>query len=200
MSTNWAEPILAINALGLSFIRKLIGARMFYKGYESDLGAMDPTLLTPRDNDGHGTHTLSTAAGRIVPASIYGQAKGLAKGGSPKARVASYKVCWEYGCSDADILAAFDAAIHDGINVASLSLGGDPIPYFEDGIAIGAFHAVRSGIAVVCSAGNSGPLPGSASNLAPWIITVAASTVDRDFESDIRLGNNYRYKVCALTF
>lgn len=188
------------NALGLSFIRKLIGARMFYKGYESQSGPMDPTLVTPRDNEGHGTHTLSTAAGRIVRASIYGQAKGFAKGGSPKAWVASYKVCWATGCSDADILAAFDSAIHDGVNVLSISLGGlYPSQFFEDAVAIGAFHAVRSGITVVCSAGNSGPLISSVTNLAPWIITVAASTIDRDFESDLLLGNNKRIKVGGLT-
>lgn len=74
---------------------------------------------------------------------------GLPKG-SPKARVAAYKVCWPpingSECFDADIMAAFDTAIHDGVDVLSVSLGGNPSNYFDDGLSIGAFHAVKHGI------------------------------------------------------
>jgi subtilisin family serine protease len=147
-------------------------------------------MNTPRDMDGHGTHTLSTAAGSpVAGASVFGFGNGTASGGSPRARVAAYRVCFPpingSECFDADILAAFDAAIHDGVHVLSLSLGGDPSNFFDDGIAIGSFHAVRRGIAVVCSAGNSGPGLGTASNLAPWIFTAGASTMDREFPSYI---------------
>jgi subtilisin family serine protease len=143
---------------------------------------------TPRDTEGHGTHTLSTAAGSPSPgASVFGFGNGTAIGGSPRARVAAYRVCYPpvhgSGCFDADILAAFDAAIHDGVHVLSLSLGGEPGDYFDDGIAIGSFHAVRRGITVVCSAGNSGPGLGTVSNVAPWIVTTGASTMDREFSS-----------------
>ncbi|CAL5023379.1 unnamed protein product [Urochloa decumbens] len=170
--------------------RKLIGARYFNKGYASAAGVLNVTMNTPRDMDGHGTHTLSTAAGSPVSgASVFGFGNGTASGGSPHARVAAYRVCFPpingSECFDADILAAFDAAIHDGVHVLSLSLGGDPSNYFDDGIAIGSFHAVRRGIAVVCSAGNSGPALGTASNLAPWIFTSGASTMDREFPSYI---------------
>ncbi|KAJ3679065.1 hypothetical protein LUZ60_017076 [Juncus effusus] len=175
--------------------RKLIGARYFNKGYEAALGILlNSTFQTPRDLDGHGSHTLSTAAGRFVQnVSIYGYGNGTAKGGSPHARVASYKVCWPpingNECYDADILAAYDAAIHDGVDVLSISLGGPPVDYFTDGLAIGSFHAVKHGITVVCSAGNSGPQPGSVSNLPPWIFTVAASTMDREFPAYVLFGN-----------
>ncbi|KAL6604489.1 hypothetical protein ACP70R_042916 [Stipagrostis hirtigluma subsp. patula] len=172
--------------------RKLIGARYFNKGYISAAGAVNDTskLNTPRDIDGHGTHTLSTAGGSPAPgAAVFGFGNGTAVGGSPRARVAAYRVCFPplngSECYDADILAAFDAAIHDGVHVLSLSLGGDPAEYFEDGIAIGSFHAVRHGITVVCSAGNSGPARGTASNLAPWLVTTGASTMDREFPSYI---------------
>ncbi|RCV05002.1 hypothetical protein SETIT_1G046800v2 [Setaria italica] len=170
--------------------RKLIGARYFNKGYASAAGVLNASMNTPRDMDGHGTHTLSTAAGSPVPgASVFGFGNGTASGGSPHARVAAYRVCFPpingSECFDADILAAFDAAIHDGVHVLSLSLGGDPSNYFDDGIAIGSFHAVRRGIAVVCSAGNSGPGLGTASNLAPWLFTTGASTMDREFPSYI---------------
>lgn len=174
--------------------RKLIGARYFNKGYQSATGPLNSSFNSPRDTDGHGTHTLSTAAGRFVPnASIYDYGNGTAKGGSPRARVAAYKVCWppinNSECFDADIIAAFDAAIHDGVDVLSVSLGGDPSSYFLDGLAIGSFHAVKNGITVICSAGNSGPQPGTVSNTAPWILTVGASTMDREFPAYASYGN-----------
>ncbi|KAJ1442158.1 Peptidase S8/S53 domain [Sesbania bispinosa] len=85
---------------------------------------------------------------------------------------------------------AFDDAIRDGVHILSLSLGaqspqGD---YFSDAISVGSFHAASRGVLVVASAGNEGR-PGSATNLAPWILTAAASSTDRDFTSDIILGN-----------
>ena len=164
------------------------------------VGPLNASFDSPRDNDGHGSHTLSTAGGNFVPgASAFGYGWGTAKGGSPRARVAAYKVCWPLAagneCFEADVLAAFDAAIHDGVDVLSVSLGGPSVPYFDDGIAIGSFHAVKHGIVVICSAGNSGPLDGTVSNASPWQITVAASTMDRDFSNYVVLGDNRRFKV-----
>ncbi|KAJ8770311.1 hypothetical protein K2173_013265 [Erythroxylum novogranatense] len=173
---------------GVKCNRKLIGARYFKKGYEASLG--QPLNGTARDNDGHGTHTLSTAAGRFVPgANLLGSANGTAKGGSPMARAASYKVCWG-GCEDADILAGFDAAIRDGVDILTVSIGSGTQhrDYFSGALSVGSFHAVRNGILVVCSAGNAAN-EGGYSNVAPWIFTVAASTIDREFSSDAILGN-----------
>uniref|UniRef100_A0A2P2KIX3 Subtilisin-like protease SBT5.3 n=1 Tax=Rhizophora mucronata TaxID=61149 RepID=A0A2P2KIX3_RHIMU len=180
--------------------RKLIGARYFNKGYAAAAGPLNSTYDSPRDLDGHGSHTLSTAGGNFVAgASVFGLGKGTAKGGSPKARVAAYKVCYPplngSECYDADILAAFDAAITDGVDVLSVSLGGDPTAFFNDGVAIGSFHAVKHGIVVICSAGNSGPADGTVSNIAPWEITVGASSMDRNFPSKVVLGNNMSYTV-----
>jgi subtilisin family serine protease len=98
-------------------------------------------------------------------------------------------------CFDADIVAAFDMAIHDGVDVLSVSLGGQSTPFFNDSVALGSFHAVKHGIVVVCSAGNSGPTPATVSNVAPWQITVGASTMDRDFRSYVVLGNKIRLEV-----
>ncbi|XP_021828137.1 subtilisin-like protease SBT5.4 [Prunus avium] len=185
--------------------RKLIGARYFNKGYASYAGApLRSSFNSARDHEGHGSHTLSTAAGNFVAgANVFGLGNGTAKGGSPKARVAAYKVCWPpingSECFDADIMAAFDAAIHDGVDVLSVSLGGDPSNYLDDGLSIGAFHAVKNGIVVVCSAGNSGPAAGTVSNVAPWMITVGASTLDREFQAIVQLRNGLRLKGTSLS-
>ncbi|CAA0815453.1 Subtilisin-like protease SBT5.4 [Striga hermonthica] len=180
--------------------RKLIGARYFNKGYEADLGKpLNSSFQHARDLEGHGTHTLSTAAGGFVPwANVFGAANGTSKGGSPRARAAAYKVCWDVGddnvCLMADIMKAIDVAIDDGVDVLSLSLGGFAASYFEDGLAIATFHAVRRGVVVVASAGNDGPFPGYVSNVAPWIITVGASTIDREFHADVVLRDGRVFK------
>lgn len=152
-------------------------------------------FLSPRDAVGHGTHTASTAAGYfVVKANYEGLAAGLARGGAPLAHLAVYKACWEDGCSNVDILKAFDKAIHDGVDILSLSMGQE-IPMFSyidqrDPIAIGSFHAVAKGITVVCSAGNAGPISQTVTNTAPWLITVGATTIDRAFPAAITLGNH----------
>ncbi|KAK3025522.1 hypothetical protein RJ639_042057 [Escallonia herrerae] len=183
---------------------KLIGARYFNKGYAAVAGPLNSSFDSPRDTEGHGSHTLSTAGGNFVAgANVFGFGNGTAKGGSPKARVAAYKVCWPpmggNECFDADILAGFDMAIHDGVDVLSVSLGSDPAPHFNDSVSIGSFHAVKHGIVVVCSAGNSGPADATVSNVSPWQITVGASTMDRQFSSYVTLGNKMRFKGESLS-
>ncbi|GAV61438.1 Peptidase_S8 domain-containing protein/PA domain-containing protein/Inhibitor_I9 domain-containing protein [Cephalotus follicularis] len=175
--------------------RKIIGAKAYYLGYETHLERpMDETneWKSPRDTEGHGTHTASTAAGSIVSnASLFQYAYGEARGMAPLARIAAYKICWSFGCYDSDILAAMDQAIEDGVHVISLSVGanGYAPQYDRDSIAIGAFGAAQHGIVVSCSAGNSGPGPFTAVNIAPWILTVGASTIDREFQADAILGD-----------
>lgn len=160
---------------------------------------IDSTVDSARDFDGHGSHTLSTIGGNFVPnASLFGFAMGTAKGGSAKARVAAYRVCFkrikDSECFDADILKAFDEAINDGVDILSVSLGGPSVDYFQDSTSIGSFHAVQKGIVVVCSGGNDGK-PFSVTNLSPWIITVGASTMDRGYGSSVFLGNKKKFKV-----
>ncbi|KAJ6906370.1 hypothetical protein NC652_023961 [Populus alba x Populus x berolinensis] len=175
--------------------KKLIGARFFTKGHEA--------FKSPRDADGHGTHTASTAAGRhAFRASMEGFAAGIAKGVAPKARLAVYKVCWKNaGCFDSDILAAFDAAVKDGVDVISISIGGGngiSAPYYLDPIAIGAYGAASRGVFVSSSAGNDGPNFMSVTNLAPWIVTVGAGTIDRSFPAVVVLGNGKKLSGVSL--
>ena len=164
----------------------MIGARY----YSSEPGSAD----SPRDPMGHGTHVASTAGGaRVSNASYFGLARGTARGGSPWARIASYKACFLTDCYGSNVLQAIDDAVRDGVDVVSISVGfssvEDESDYFSDPIAIGAFHAEQKGVMVICSAGNDGPQPYTVLNTAPWILTVAASTIDRAFQSVVRLGN-----------
>ncbi|GKV12986.1 hypothetical protein SLEP1_g24068 [Rubroshorea leprosula] len=181
--------------------RRLIGARAYYKGYEAAGGRIHETedYKSARDAQGHGTHVSSTAAGSLVKnASFLGLAKGSASGIRYTSRIAAYKVCWHRGCAGSDILAAMDQAILDGVDVLSLSLGSYDKPYYRNNIAIGAFHAIRNGIFVSCSAGNSGPYSSSVGNTAPWITTVAASYLDRSFLATVKLGNRQTFKGSSL--
>ncbi|XP_047175140.1 subtilisin-like protease Glyma18g48580 [Vigna umbellata] len=187
--------------------RKLIGARFFNKAFQAYNGELVPSLQTARDFMGHGTHTLSTAGGNFVRgASVFAVGNGTAKGGSPRARVAAYKVCWSLtdpaGCYGADVLAAIDQAIDDGVDVINLSVGGNyvvtPEGIFTDEVSIGAFHAISRNIVVVASAGNNGPTPGSVVNVDPWVFTIAASTIDRDFSSNLTINNNQQIEGASL--
>ncbi|XP_031116944.1 subtilisin-like protease SBT3.9 isoform X2 [Ipomoea triloba] len=181
--------------------RKLIGARYFIAGYLAEIGQPGNVTgindyISPRDGNGHGTHTSSTAVGSVVSNVSYkGLALGTFRGGAPRARLAIYKIGWEDGkITDADSLKAFDEAIHDGVDVISASFGGDVPLSAElfpqaDATSFGSFHAVAQGITVVAAGGNSGPAAQTVSNGEPWILTVAANTPDRAFPTLITLGN-----------
>ncbi|KAL6496926.1 hypothetical protein OROGR_028855 [Orobanche gracilis] len=186
--------------------RKIIGAKAFYSGYEASRGKKmeeSDDSSSPRDTEGHGTHTASTAAGsRVTNASLFEYAKGEARGMAVKARIAVYKICWTNGCYDSDILAGMEHAIEDGVNVISLSVGanGHAPQYEYDSIAIGAYGAAEHGIVVSCSAGNSGPDSYTAVNIAPWILTVGASTLDREFPADVILGDGTTHGGVSLYY
>lgn len=159
---------------------KLIGAKTFLAG-DHDAS----------DHDGHGTHTATTAAGNFVEGvSLHssGVGSGTASGTAPGSHLAVYKACNESGCYDKAILDAMDAAIDDGVDVLSISLGVDIKRTFDhDPVAIGAFTAMTRGVVVVAAAGNDGPTASSLHNDAPWLLTVAAGSVDRVLQSDLQL-------------
>ncbi|XBI07578.1 hypothetical protein VPH35_135464 [Triticum aestivum] len=168
---------------------KLIGAKSLIAGDDSD------------DEDGHGTRTSSTAAGNFVTGASYnGVGTGTAAGIAPSAHIAMYKVCVARDCKSSAILAGLEEAIKDGVDVLSLSLGSSTSANFDqDPISIDAFSAVSKGILVVCAAGNSGPFQRPVTNEAPWLLTVAASSVDRSFGANIHLGNGKSIDGEALT-
>jgi subtilisin family serine protease len=171
---------------GTNCSRKIIGARYYAAGL--DKADQEMNYMSARDINGHGTHTASTAAGAVVEGiSLHGLGVGVARGGAPRARIAVYKVAWQTTKSvqlaSAAVLAALDDAIHDRVDILSLS-----IRLNDDSFA--SLHAVQKGITLVYAAGNSGPRPQVIFNTAPWVITVAATKIDRSFPTAITLGNN----------
>ena len=156
---------------------------------------MKNEYLSARSLADHGTHVASTAVGSFVANVSYGGlAAGWARGGAPRARLAVYKVLWGVGTTsgEANVLAAIDDAMHDGVDVLNLSIGG-----FEEAWLPTSLHAIKRGITMVYAAGNDGPYPQTLENSSPWVITVAASSVDRSFPATITLGNNRTLVVSA---
>ncbi|KAG0462652.1 hypothetical protein HPP92_021128 [Vanilla planifolia] len=149
------------------------------------------THPSPVDTDGHGTHVASIAAGRQVNgASVLGTAKGVSSGMAPKAHLAIYKVCFVKGCADADIIAAIDQAIKDGVDVINMSISCSPTaPLYADSVALGSMAAIQHGIVAVSSAGNEGPKTNSLSHCAPWVIAAGAVSTDRRATSKVELGD-----------
>ncbi|KAM0888803.1 hypothetical protein ACQ4PT_028112 [Festuca glaucescens] len=161
---------------------KLVGAKVFIAEHGG--------ALTPRDMVGHGTHVSGTAAGSEARgANLLDFSRGTAWGVAPRARIAMYKACIGHSCPGSSITAAIDAAVSDGVDILSLSLGSPPSPFHEDVVAIATFGAQRRGVFVVLAGGNSGPDASSVFNVAPWMTTVGAATTDRVFPAKLLLGN-----------
>ncbi|CAI9299043.1 unnamed protein product [Lactuca saligna] len=79
----------------------------------------------------------------------------LAVGMAPYAHLAVYKVCFGLDWPESDILTGLDAAVADGADVISISIGEKNMPFFQDSIAIASFAGIQKGIFVSCATGNS---------------------------------------------
>ncbi len=176
---------------------KVIGARYFH----DDANVNEAEFLSPRDYNGHGSHTASTTAGNFgVPASINGGSVGTVSGVAPAARIAAYKVLWHNPAAGnssggtADIVAAIDAAVADGVDVINYSISGSR-QYVVDPAEIAFLNAAAAGVFVAASAGNSGDSlgAGSVAHNSPWLTTVAASTHDRGNTKTLTLGDGSTY-------
>jgi len=187
--------------------QKLIGARRYNAAWGGDaaIEAQRPWEFTsPRDYNGHGTHTSSTAGGNhdvtlTGPAAIFGKASGMA----PRARIAMYKALWstQDGATasgfNSDLVAAIDQAVADGVDVINYSISGTTTN-FLDPVEISFLFAADAGVFVAASAGNNGPTTGTVAHPSPWITTVAAGTHNRTGAGSVTLGNGVTVNGASL--
>src|SRR5919106_1742177 len=104
---------------------KLIGADQVLDTYRAVLGADPDEFDSARDDDGHGTHTASTAAGNAdVSASVKGRDLGTISGIAPRAHVIAYKALGNQGGFGSDLAAAIDGAVAHGVDVINYSIYG----------------------------------------------------------------------------
>jgi subtilisin family serine protease len=189
--------------------KKLMWARHFNAGWGGDPGiqAQRPwEFLSPRDYNGHGTHTSSTAGGNngvqpTGPAAGFPPISGMA----PRARVAAYKALWstQDGSTasgfNSDIVAAIDQAVADGVDVINYSVGpSSPPNTFLSPEQVSFLFAADAGVFVSAAAGNAGPGAGTVTNPGPWITTAAAGTHNRNGAGSVTLGNGASYNGASL--
>jgi subtilisin family serine protease len=187
--------------------KKLIWARHFNAAWGGDAGLLAQRpweFASPRDYNGHGTHTSSTAGGNngvptTGPAAVFGPTSGMA----PRARVAMYKAL--YSTQDAstasgftsDLVAAIDRAVADGVDVINYSISGTTTDFLNP-VQVSFLFAADAGVFVSCSAGNNGPATGTVAHPGPWLTTVAAGTHNRNGIGSVTLGNNVTYSGASV--
>ncbi|WP_051753038.1 S8 family serine peptidase [Streptosporangium amethystogenes] len=178
---------------------KLISARYFGDTW-AELTPPDQRAdyLSPRDRHGHGTHTATTAAGNAgVDVTVNGLAFGEISGVAPAAKIAVYKALWSSKSAEgsgyvSDLVAAVDQAVADGVDVINYSIGSSRESAADDPVQRAFLSAASTGVFVAAAGGNNGPDPASLDNTAPWVTTVAASTV-APYTAGVVLGNGARY-------
>jgi subtilisin family serine protease len=167
---------------------KLIGAREFLDTYKAVVGLAPDEFDSARDDDGHGTHTATTAAGDAnVRAKIFGKNVGTISGIAPRAQVIAYKGLGNLGGFASDLAAAIDQAVADGVDVINYSVGGGTSLLNADTIAY--LFAADAGVFVSTAAGNDGPGAATVGGPAdaPWVTAVGANTMSRFFQGTIKL-------------
>jgi subtilisin family serine protease len=162
--------------------KKLIGAYRFLAAYDACVGAGGCTMpaaafTSARDENGHGTHTASTAAGNAeVPATLLGIDRGRSSGIAPRAQVIATRCAATTGVPG-DCAAAVDQAILDGVDVINFSIGGGTRPTRTWWSSPSSTHTRRA---------SSSPPPREqrperrdGRHRGPWVTTVGASSQKR---------------------
>jgi len=188
------------NDVAFTCNNKLIGARQMLQTYRALIGAESFEYDSARDDNGHGTHTASTAGGNSgVEASIFGIDRGTLSGIAPRAHIVMYKGLGALGGFSSDLAAAIDQAVEDGVDVINYSIGSSSYAIGADDVAF--LFAADAGVFVATSAGNSGPGAATLGSPAtvPWVTSVGASTQARTFQGSVILGNGAEYFGASIT-
>ncbi len=183
---------------------KIVGARYFGDTWLARVPANErDDVVSPRDGEGHGSHTASIAVGNhgvraVVDDRNFGRISGVA----PAAKIAAYKAVWQAkdaaqsGAYDSDVLAAIDAAIADGVDVINFSISAADDP--TSPVQLAFLAAASAGIFVATSAGNSGPGASTVQSTSPWVTTVGAHTI-APYYGTVTLGNGQAYAGISTT-
>ena len=143
-----------------------------------------------RDDEGHGTHTASTAAGDAgVQAQIFGVDRGIISGIAPRAQIIAYKALGRQGGFESDLAAAIDQAVADGVGVINYSIGGGATTLTAPTPSPSSSPPTPACSSAV-SAGNDGPGPATIGGPAdvPWVTAVGANTQRRFFSGTVATG------------
>jgi uncharacterized repeat protein (TIGR01451 family) len=138
----------------------------------------------PWDNDGHGSHTASTAGGNLVNSTLVAPTTSTTawiSGVAPRANLITYDVCGPTGsCFSTDVVAALNQAIADGVDVTneSIGIGGDTFTGAKQQAYLAVYAA---GIFAARSAGNAGPGAATVGPEPVWAASTAATTHNRTF-------------------
>ncbi len=144
----------------------------------------------PEDENGHGTHTASTAGGNLVTDAEFSGITGIGISGVARhANLVIFDVCYNPapgaggGCFGSAAAESIDQMLADGIvNAINYSISGGNSPWGE-AASLAFLSATDSGIFVATSGGNAGPGPGTAGHVEPWTTSSAASTHIRRFSN-----------------
>jgi subtilisin family serine protease len=179
---------------------KLVGARQMLDSYRFFIGADPDEFDSARDDDGHGTHTASTAAGdaNVTPV-IFGRTYPKISGIAPRAQIIAYKALGNLGGFTSDLVSAIDQAVEDGVDVINYSIGGGPTLVDADTIAF--LFAADANVFAAVSAGNDGPDPETVGGPAdvPWVTAVGANSQSRFLQGSIKLGSGKEIKGASVT-
>ena len=179
---------------------KLIGARDMLKTYRALVPSDPDEFWSARDDDGHGTHTASTAAGNAnVQATIFGKKVGVISGVAPRAQIIAYKALGNGGGFTSDLVRAIDQAVEDGVDVINYSVGGGAQLVSGDTIAF--LFAADAGVYSSVSAGNDGPGPETIGGPAdsPWVTAVGANSMTRFFQGTAKMNDGPIVKGASIT-
>jgi hypothetical protein len=137
----------------------------------------------------HGSHVAGIVAGNLIdetadPAPSIPEPFTQMSGVAPCAHIRTYNACPD-SCPAFDIQAAMSTILLDGdIDVMNFSISGGTSPWFDNDRR--KLDLVAAGIFVSASAGNTranNPDPvGDVNHLGPWVMSVANSTRDGEFE------------------
>ena len=163
---------------------KVIGGAPFIDTYNALIGG-EVFPDSARDSNGHGTHTTSTAAGdasTTLRSSASTAARSVA---SPPAHGSSSTRSAACRAASAPTPPQPSRRRSSTASTSSTSRSRGGAQPFTDPVELAFLDAYNAGITVAASAGNSGPGAGTTDHHGPWVITVAASTQSREFQSTL---------------